>query len=198
MANKKLEIKELEEKLSTLPTVKFNNLALCVDGEDKVIETNNSVAIIDGREYWSKEMAEKLLIAGKVATVKDDTIYIGRVVGNKTNLFSLSIQSSENYYSQDAITDSYGNNYSNTRYFKSSNYGEHFCTYVLDRKYSLLRISLAIRDNAYLDDSGIITIKADGEVVYVSEKLVKTTEPFTEIDIPINNCMLLEINYKSD
>jgi len=58
-----------------------------------------------------------------------------------------------------------------------------------------LKISVAISDTAKLDLSGILTIKADDKVVYTSESINKTTIPFTELDIPIDNCNLLTLEY---
>ena len=44
----------------------------------------------------------------------------------------------------------------------------------------------------------IITIKADDDVVYTSPSLNKKTEAYTEIDVPINNCKLITIEYSTD
>ena len=58
--NQKLE--ELQKQINAMPSFEYTNLGLCIDVEDISINKNNSMVTIDGREYFSKEIAEKLLL----------------------------------------------------------------------------------------------------------------------------------------
>ena len=70
-------------------------------------------------------------------------------------------------------------------------------THNLNRNYVNLRLSMAIKDGGSENCVGVITIKADDNVVYTSPELGKTTEPITISDIPLSNCSLLKIEYLS-
>lgn len=192
-ANKTID--ELEMKLNNFSSINYKNLGLCIDVEDIPINIDKSFVAIDGREYLSREIVDKLLPGDKIINIKNNTIFIGPVIADKANLFDFKAMDQNNIYLIDSITDSYDNNYSHVLYTRTSYSGSKFIIYHLDRKYSLMKLTLAIRDNADLDSTGILTIKADDKVVYTSEKLYKKMEPYTEKDIPINNCNLLTIEY---
>ncbi|MBP3489069.1 MAG: hypothetical protein J6K53_11800 [Roseburia sp.] len=190
------KLKELEDQMGNIPSISYNNVALSINGEDVSINKNNSLVTIDGRDYVSEEIMEKLIPDNQSVTIKDDTIYVGQVIADKTSLLNQDIiMDQNNIFLIDSITDSYGKNYSNVFYTRTSCTGEKSMVLVLNRKYSLLKFTVAIRDNADIYSTGIITIKADDEVVYTSESLNKKMEPLTEFDIPINNCNLLTIEY---
>lgn len=188
------KIESLESQIGDVPQISFNNLGLMLDAQDVSINKNNSMVTIDGKEYFSKEIIEKLLPEGKNMTIKDGTIFIGTVAVDKASLYEQKIMNQSNIYMIDTVTDSYGNIYSNVLYCRSTYTGKKEIIYVLDNKYSLLQITLAIRDDAKLDKKGILTIKADNEVVYTSNNLDKKTQPFT-IEVAINNCQLLTLEY---
>ena len=193
-ANDKLE--ELESQVNDIPIFNYSNLALSVDGKDISINKNNSMLTVDGRDYLSMEIVEKVIPDDKDITIKDGVIHIGKVISDKKSLFDQSIVMDQtNILLTDNVTDSYGNNYSNVLYARSNYLGEKYIVFILNRQYSFLKLDIAIRDDADIDSTGIITVKADDSVVYTSEKLNKKTEPFTELDIAINNCNLLTIEY---
>ena len=189
------EICNLKSQLDSTPVLNYRNLALSIDVDDIPINTNNSMVTIDGRDYLSREILESIVPDEKSITIKDDTIFVGQVVADRTNLFDFRPMDQNNIYMIDAITDSYGNNYSHVLYTHTSRSGSKFIIYPLDRKFSLMKITVAIRDNADLNSTGILTIKADDNIVYTSNSLYKKMETFTEKDIPINNCNLLTIEY---
>lgn len=188
-------VEELQKQAGEIPTLNFTNLAMCIDGNDIPVNQNNSMVTVDGHDYISKEFFEKLVPDNQNITFKDNTLYIGRVIAEKKSLFSEAVMDKSNFDIIDTISDSYGNNYANVLCCHTGNTGKKYIMYVLNNKYSLLKISLSIRDDANLDDKGIITIKADDDIVYTSESLNKTTEPFVKSDIPINNCTILTITY---
>lgn len=68
----------------------------------------------------------------------------------------------------------------------------------LNRNYVNLMLSMAIKDGESENCVGVITIKADDNVVYTSPELGKTTEPITTSDIPLSNCGLLKIEYSNN
>lgn len=185
----------LQSQLDERPAVSYNSVGLCVDTDNILLNTNNSMVTIDGIDYFSKEIVESLIPYDKNITIKNDTMFVGRVVADKTNLFSFDPMDYSNISLIDSITDSYGNNYSHVLYTRTSYTGSKYIIYPLNRKFSLMKMTVAIRDDADINSTGILTIKADDDVVYTSDSLYKKMEPFTEIDIPINNCNLLTIEY---
>lgn len=189
------KVNELESKDDTMPSIEYKDLGLSIDGEEIPINKSDSMVTIDGREYVSKEIADKLISDNQNITITDGTIFIGKVIADKVSLFNITIMDQSNFDIIDTITDSYGNNYANALYCHTGNTGKKYIIYVLNNEYSFIKFKLAIRDDSRLEDTGIISIKADDVVVYTSENLNKTTEPFTEYDIPINNCKLLTITY---
>lgn len=188
------KLKSLEAQLGDIPQITYNSLGLVLDAQDMSINKNSSMVTIDGKDYFSKEITEKLLPDGKNMTIKEDSIFVGTVVADKSNLIGKKTMTSSYCKEGESCTDSYGKTYSNALSF---NYKGKII-YVLDEKYSLIKFTIAIRDSAHMDNTGIVTIKADDTIIYTSPTLTKTTEAFTEIDIPINNCKLLTIEYNTD
>ncbi len=189
------KIADLQSETNGVPVFNFSDLALSIDGEDIPVNKNNSMITIDGVDYFSREITESLISDNQNFTIKDDTLFIGRVIAEKAKLTGQKeINHSSYCYFYDSISDSYGNSYADV--IVLDNRGN--IIYNLERKYSMLDISLAISSSAYLDMSGILTIEADEETVYTSSQLTKITEPFTITQIPINNCSLLTIKYSGD
>lgn len=188
------KLESLEAQLGDIPQISYNSLGLVLDAQDISINKINSMVTIDGKEYFSKEITEKLLPDGKNMTIKDGSIFVGTVVVDKANLLDKRVMSSNSCEIGETAIDSYGNTYSNTLYFDRGGN----VVYVLDKKYSLIKFTLSICESAYMNHHGILTIKADGNIIYTSSSLTKSTEPIKEIDIPINNCMLLTIEYETN
>lgn len=194
LAETKDKLKFLEEQLGDIPQISYKSLGLVLDVQDISVNKNNSMVTIDGRDYFSREITEELLPDSKNITIKDGTIFVGTVVADKVSLYEQKIMNQSNIYMIDSIEDSYGNIYSNVLYCRSTYTNKKEIIYVLNNKYSLLKLTLAIRENANLDKKGILTIKADNQVVYTSNNLDKKTQPFT-IEVAINNCKLLTLEY---
>lgn len=192
MANNEKEIQSLNSQLSASPIISFSNVGLSIDGNDIPINTNNAMITVDGEDYFSKEILTNLITENKNLTIKDNTIFIGKVISGKAKLIDQWIVNSNNVDVTQSAIDSYGNTHANSLYFK--NYSSYII-YNLNEKYSLLKFKLSISQSAYLDCTSVLIIKADDEVVYISSEVTKTTKPFEEIDIPINNCSLLTIEY---
>lgn len=192
------KIKELQTITSKQPNINYSNLALSIEGEDIAVNKNNSMVTIDGRDYFSREIVEKLIPENRNLTIKDSTIFIGQVVADKANLFDINVLDSKDFFMTDSVKDSYNNYYSHV--LRTNTYGStsSYIIYTLERKYSLLKISVAIERNAYLESHGILTIKADDKVIYTSKSLDKKMEVLIEQDIPIENCNLLTIEYRGN
>lgn len=195
------EQKELNESLksqvSGSPDLMFESLGLSIDGEKIPVDTNNSIVNINGREYWSREIAIKLLPETESYSIEDGNINVGRVLADKTNLFGLYVNSKNSgVLDNGVVKDSFNNSHANV--FINNGLNSNI-TFVLDGKYSKLKISAAIREGCRDSQTASFTVKTDdGEVVYSSPAMNVKTEPYEVTDIPINNCNLLTIECSAD
>lgn len=188
-ANKK--IKELQMQTENIPILNYNNLSLTIDAEDIPINPDNSMLTIDGREYLSKEIAEKLLSDNQNMTIKDDTLFIGKVVADKANLTEKWIIDSDCCKVVDSIKDSYGNIHTNALSFYASS---GTIIYNLNAEYSNFKFTMATSELRAIEGNVNVTIKADDEIIF-SEDIDKKTEQVSR-DIPLNNCNILTIQCK--
>ena len=116
------------------------------------------------------------------------------MIADKASLFDQNILDQSNFVMENSMLDSYGNSYLNALRIRASYTGDKYIIYSLNNQYSFLRMTIAIRDNANIDSNGILVIKADDTVIYTSNDLNKSMQPFI-IDVPINNCNLLTMEY---
>lgn len=186
------QIDALNSKQNSIPVIEYKDLGLSINGEDIPINRSGSMIIIDGREYVSKEIADKLISDNQNIIMKDDTLFVGKVIAEKSSLTDEVVIKSENILKINNIKDSYGNIHTNALY--PINYHSYMIIN-LNRQFSFLKFRLAVQENGFSD--AIVTIKADDMVVYTSPNLFITTEPFDVIDIPINYCSLLTIEIDS-
>lgn len=189
------KVQELEQQLNNMPNVQFKNVGLSINGENIPINSINSSVVIDNRIYYSDEFVKSLIDSNNNITIQDDIMYIGKIIKEKSNLSDEWILNNKYVTFDDSVTDSYGNIHTNALRFYDN---KGAIIYNLNTEYSLIRCDISIRDSSAMDKTGIITIKADDTVVYTSPVLTKTTEPFSEEDIPINNCKLLTIEYSAN
>ena len=202
-ANKKLEeyeqqsaskVQELEQQLSDKPEVQFRNIGLSIEGEDIPINATDSSVVINNRTYYSDEFIKSLISSDTNLSVRNDMMYVGKIIKEKSYLSDAWVMDAKHVSSLNNIMDSYGNVHTDVLCFDSM---ECSIIYSLNGDYSLLKFNTAIQDGASMDQTGVLTIKADDVVVYTSPVLTKTTEPFSETDIPIGNCSLLTIEYNA-
>ena len=194
LTNVNNEVEELQSEINNIPNIQIKNIGLSINGEEIPINSTNSSVIVDNRIYYSDEFIKNIINPDSNITIQDEIMYIGKIIKEKSYLSNEWILNKNEIYLEDNVTDSYGNLRTNALIFKN---GSSSIIYNLNKKYSLLKCNLSIRDNANMDKTGIITIKADDTVVYTSPTLTKTTNPFSEEDIPINNCTLLTIEYNT-
>lgn len=190
------KVKELEQQINEMPDIQFKNISLSIDGDDIPINSTDSSVIINNRTYYSDEFIRNTIDPNTNISVKDNTMYIGKIIKEKASLFNQYEFASSYASIENNLIDSYGKPHPNSLLF-SDHYGSSYITYSLEREFSLLKFKLFVRDKSNDDSVGTITIKADDEIVYTSTELVKTTEEITEESIPINNCSLLTIRYNS-
>lgn len=189
------KVQELEQQLNDMPNVQFKDLGLSVNGEDIPINPTRSSVVIDNKTYYSDEFVYKLIDSNSNISIQDNIMYIGKIIKEKSSLSSEWILNNDSVVFDDSITDSYGNMHTNPMRFVGN---KGSIIYNLNSQYSLLKCDISICNSARMDKAGVITIIADDTIVYTSPVLTKTTEPFTEEDIPINNCKLLTIEYNAD
>lgn len=175
-------------KLDDVPTIQYQDCGLSIDGEEKIINTDKSSVLINGRKYYSKDFVDNLLPDNKSAMEKDNMLYIGKIVKEKTNLFDRQIiNKSKNVEVKKNIKDTYGNFYN-----KAVIVGHELnsITFNANREYSNLKFTLAVLE----DEKGGSSIQIETEqgIIFTSEKITSTTEP-TQIDIPINQALKVTI-----
>lgn len=189
----KEQLASLQQQMSNTPILDYKSLSLCVDGRDIPINSTESFVAINGRDYVSKEILENLIDNTKNITIKDDALYIGKVVADKASLFKQHIMEKSNCDIGATVKDSYGKSYSNAMVFKLS---RGYAVFSLERKYSILKFTVAISEEVSLGEVSTLTITPDTGAPYTIE-LEKKTEA-QEVEIPINNCSLLTIECVSD
>ena len=184
----------LELKLDGQPVVTYENIGLCINGEDIPINKQNSIVIIDGREYYSKELADGFLNSDQNVTKKGNTLFIGKVVADKANLLEKHVHDTLFSDILNTAKDAFGNSHSNVLYFNGEQY--HKIIFALNKEYSLLKMKFVPSEDARIDNYGNLIIYADKDPVRSFDNLNKESSPF-EDEIPINNCTLLTIEYNS-
>ncbi len=183
------QVSALQSKTNDMPEINFNNLALSIDAQDILINRNNSMVTIDGRDYFSREIVESLIPDEQNCTIKNNTLFIGKVIAEKANLLDQWVTNSFGCDYEEAINDSLGNTCTKALvlWMRSGN-----ITYNLNRKYSNLKFKLSSYNEGDKNICGVITIKADEEIIYTSPTINIYTE-MIDVDVPINNCATLTI-----
>ena len=97
------------------------------------------------------------------------------------------------FASRSWLNDSYGNTYSNALYgFDNRTYQT-----ILNGDYSRFKCTLYTPSGFSSDDTTRIIIKADGEKIYTSPVLDKTSRP-VNVDVDITGCNIFEITVETD
>lgn len=185
----------LTAQLEDSPTIEFRNLGLCIDGTNIPISSDRSEVVVNGREYVTKDFIDPLLEDNRSVMIKDDTLYIGKIISDPSDLSKQWIVDSNRISLNESCTDSYGNTYSDAIYIQDGYYENAHIYFNLDGNYQFLKFGYASSKNANLGDTGKIVIKADNNTIYTSEQIAKTISSQNVVDIPINNCSLLSIEY---
>lgn len=188
-------IESLENQLGDSPSIELKDLSLCVDGEDKNINKNKSYAIINGTDYFSEDFLNSIIADNTSITIKDDVMYLGKVVADMESLFSQRIVDEGGASVVDNATDSYGNTHVNVLRLGQGN----DIVFSLNEKYSLLKLKIAIDESSDSNRQCTVTVLADGQEVWTSPQLNKiSTKELDYPDLKINNCSRLEIKCSGD
>lgn len=115
----KLEENEaLSEQLSGSPSIQLNDYGLYIDGSEMSVNKKGSYAVINGREYFSKDFLTSIAEwNAKSVSIQDDNLYLGKVVADSADLLKQRIVDSNYYEVVNSATDSYGNTHSNVGKF---------------------------------------------------------------------------------
>lgn len=93
-----------------------------------------------------------------------------------------------------SVIDSYGNNHTDAFLFWDN---DNSIKINLNKKYSMLKAKVSIREGSSSTRKGYMEILADDVSVYKSGELTLMTQVF-DIDIPINNANVLVVNYNAE
>lgn len=178
----KSDIQEFEDLIDEDVTqAEFKKLGLTINGQERAIDKEKSSILINFQQYFSQEIVENLLPDNTIITIKDDMIYVGKVVKEKKDLLEQPIIDKDfDVFIYDNISDTYGNIYNKALCFQ---YNGHYIVFNADKAYSRFKCVICMREG-YRDES-IVQIEINDEVIYTSEKITCQTEPFT-VDLPIN------------
>lgn len=188
------KLKGTNEELNKVPSIEFRDIGLSINGEEQVINKTNSCVVIDGTQYFTRDFIDSVINEQEEITLKDGMMYIGKIISEQALLSDQWIISSSGVEKNKSITDSFGNNYTNTFIFS---YDINSIDIKLAQKYSMLKAKVAIRHGSHANVKGYLEILADGVSVYKSPKLTLMTEVF-DIDVPINNANVLTITYSAN
>lgn len=190
------ERKELSDKLGVangeiddFPTIEYKNYGLSIDGEEKSISKDKSSVLINGRQYYSKDFVDNLLPDNKTTIEKEDMLYVGKVVKEKSNLFDrqmINRTEVSDVHIETNVKDTYGNIHDKGVTFVR----ESGITYNANREYSKLKCTITVLDGK--EGGGVIQIESEQGVLYTSQEILSTTEP-VKIDIPINQASKITI-----
>lgn len=83
------------------------------------------------------------------------------------------------YYSDEGITDAYGNDYSQAHIFRTYYSHEAYCLYFLNGEYLTITGTLVMSTNSNSSSNMYINIYADDELVYSKRSIDRLTKAFT-------------------
>lgn len=175
-------------ELDSTPSIEYKNFGLSIDGEEKIIDKDKSSVSINGRRYYSQDFVNNLLPKNKEAVERDDMLYVGKVVKEKSNLFDRQmIEKTDSTEIETNVKDTYGNIYNKGVVFALE---EKSITFNANREYSKMKCTIAVLEQE--KGGGIIQIESEQGVLYTSKEIKSTTEPVV-VDIPINQASKITI-----
>ncbi len=187
------ENEAIKEQLSQNPMIEYRTVGLSIDGEMQSVNTNKASVLINGVQYYSQDFVSNLLPNDRSVIMRDDILYIGKIVKEKADLLDMPVVDKTSYASiRENMKDTYGNIHTRSVFFK---YKNHSITFNAGKEYDKLKCTLAIAQG--YKGKGVIQVETEQGVIYTSDELVSTTEPF-EVDLSINQASRVTIKYIGD
>ena len=188
----KKENEALKNQLNNTSYVSYKNLGLYVDSNNVPITSDKSQAIIDGKEYYTKNVIEGIVGNDKSITTDDNYMYIGKKVADRTSLFSDKIWVVNKSECDVNVSkkDSRGNMRSNA---VQLTHNKAYIMYNTDRKYNYVSFIISIADGSNNTNNVTVCLKDENENVLYSQETSKLDEPIKVTDVAINSCSTLKI-----
>lgn len=186
------DIDELESLINNSPEIEFNDIGLSVDGNMIPISTKESAVVINNKTYYSEDFIKGIIDNNNSITFQNGIVYIGKIIKEQNALTDEWLFGKEYVDFESKTNDSYGIGHTNAIEFTNKAYVK----YSLNNEYAYFKCVISMREG-YREGSGNIIIKADDIEIYKSPDISKTTKMF-DVDIPINNCSILTIQYLDD
>ena len=186
------ENEALKNQLNNTSYVSYKNLGLYVDSNNVPITSDKSQAIIDGKEYYTKNVIEGIVGNDKSITTDDNYMYIGKKVADRTSLFSDKIWVVNKSECDVNVSkkDSRGNMRSNA---VQLTHNKAYIMYNTDRKYNYVSFIISIADGSNNTNNVTVCLKDENENVLYSQEISKLDEPIKVTDVAINSCSTLKI-----
>ena len=188
----KKENEALKNQLNNTSYVSYKNLGLYVDSNNVPITSDKSQAIIDGKEYYTKNVIEGIVGNDKSITTDDNYMYIGKKVADRTSLFSDKIWVVNKSECDVNVSkkDSRGNMRSNA---VQLTHNKAYIMYNTDREYNYVSFIISIADGSNNTNNVTVCLKDENENVLYSQEISKLDEPIKVTDVAINSCSTLKI-----
>ena len=104
------ENEAIKAQLEDAPIIELKNLGLTIDGNEIKINEQNSYAMINGREYFSKDFLNNIIALDTTTmSIQNDVLYLGKITTDNENLLNQRIVDFSSYKVANSVTDSYGN-----------------------------------------------------------------------------------------
>ena len=177
-----------------------NSVRIVLDGKELIPTDANGnrveAQIIDGTTYLPVRAVANAFGKAVYWDGSTSTVYLGNYNGElpspTVKLVNMQNIGSSYWSKSNNLTDNYENNYSDALY---SQY-EYTAQYILDKKYNRLKYTLYIANGCSDNGSSELIIKADGNVIYNSPVMSRTSKP-VDIDIDITGCNVLEFTHSN-
>ena len=115
------ENKSLKEQIDLYPSLEYKSIGLIKNGEEQTINKNQSVLIANGNQYFSRDFIDSLVGTDKSVTIKDDMMYIGKIIAEQASLSKQWVMTKSHVDVGSNVIDSYGNNHTDAFLFWDRN-----------------------------------------------------------------------------
>lgn len=173
----------------------YRNIKIYVDGK-KINPTNAGGGIVEPFIYNGTTYLPVRAIANALGKAvywdgPNYTVYLGQAPTTLEYPSLLledakNIGNSQNWIKtldNESFTDNYGNTYSNGIWI-CGRFGEKYFETLLNNKYSRFKATLYVSENYIIDRAVSITIEADGQQIYSSPQMTKTSAP-VNVDLDV-------------